>query len=61
VVSQTAFNDTPLTSKQMVDATGAIYAGLRPPGLNAGHPLFMPECGVGQDVLDPAKDWEAGK
>ena len=61
VVSQTAFNDNPMTSKQLVDLTGAIYAGLRPPGLNAGHPLFMPECGVGQDVMDPAKDWEEGK
>lgn len=61
VVSQTAFNDNPLNSKQLVDLTGAIYAGLRPPGLNSGHPVFMPECGVGQDVLDPSKDWESGK
>jgi virulence factor Mce-like protein len=34
------------------------YALPRPPGLNAGTPWFLPECGAGPDALDPAKDPE---
>jgi virulence factor Mce-like protein len=34
------------------------YALPRPPGLNAGTPWFLPECGAGPDSLDPAKDPE---
>jgi virulence factor Mce-like protein len=34
------------------------YALPRPPGLNAGKPWFVPECGAGPDSLDPAKDPE---
>ncbi len=34
------------------------YALPRPPGLNAGKPWFIPECGAGPDSLDPAKDPE---
>lgn len=34
------------------------YALPRPPGLNAGKPWFLPECGAGPDALDPAKDPE---
>jgi hypothetical protein len=34
------------------------YAFPRPPGLNAGQPWFIPECGVGRDALDPAQDPE---
>lgn len=47
--------------KAVVDANGSLsYALPRPPGLNAGKPWFLPECGVTQDALDPAKDPEAG-
>jgi virulence factor Mce-like protein len=34
------------------------YALPRPPGLNAGTPWLLPECGAGADALDPAKDPE---
>lgn len=34
------------------------YAFPRPPGLNAGQPWFIPECGVGPESVDPAKDPE---
>jgi ABC-type transporter Mla subunit MlaD len=38
--------------------TGLSYAMPRPPGLNAGKPYFLPECGAGRDALDPTKDPE---
>ena len=38
---------------------GLRYAFPRPPGLNAGQPWFLPECGAGKDSLDPSKDPEA--
>lgn len=34
------------------------YAMPRPPGLNAGKPWFLPECGAGPESLDPTKDPE---
>ncbi len=34
------------------------YAMPRPPGLNAGRPQFLPECGITKDALDAAKDPE---
>ena len=37
---------------------GLTYAMPRPPGLNAGKPWFQPQCGAGQDSLDPNKDPE---
>lgn len=37
------------------------YAFPRPPGYNAGKPWLLPECSVGPDALDPAKDPESGK
>lgn len=62
VEGETSANDQPnVTTEQFVKATGASYAGLRPPGLNAGQPWLLPECGLGPDVLDPAKDWEDGR
>lgn len=64
VEGPTSLNDVPdLTTAQFLAAAGAgtVYAGLRPPGYNGGKPQFMPECGVGRDVLDPAKDWEDGR
>jgi hypothetical protein len=64
VEGPTSLNDVPdLTTAQFLAAAGVgtVYAGLRPPGYNGGKPQFMPECGVGRDVLDPAKDWEDGR
>lgn len=56
----TAFNDFPENFKtaDAVKLLGTKYAGLRPPGWLASKPRFMPECGVGPDAVDPAKDWE---
>jgi hypothetical protein len=52
---------TPLTSAQIVALSngGLTYAMPRPPGLNAGHPWFLPQCGAGPASLDPSKDPEA--
>jgi ABC-type transporter Mla subunit MlaD len=36
-----------------------MYAFPRPPGLNAGQPMMMPECGITKDALDASKDPEA--
>jgi virulence factor Mce-like protein len=56
----TSVNSSPLTSAQLVATIpGLKYAMPRPPGLNEGQPLFLPECGAGPDALDPAKDPEA--
>lgn len=35
------------------------FAFPRPPGLNAGQPWFLPECGAGPEALDPEKDPES--
>lgn len=35
-----------------------FYAFPRPPGLNAGHPWFQPQCGAGPQALDPRYDPE---
>jgi ABC-type transporter Mla subunit MlaD len=35
-----------------------FYAMPRPPGLDAGHPWFLPQCGAGPDALNPALDPE---
>lgn len=50
------------TSKELVDTLKGrlFYAFPRPPGLNAGQPWFLPECGAGPSALDPAEDPEAG-
>lgn len=59
VEGETSFTDTPdIKTSALTALAGTTYAGLRPPGLNAGKPWFMPECGVGKDVVDPTKDWE---
>ncbi len=49
---------TTLDSKGAVANSSLKYAFPRPPGLNAGKPQFLPECGAGPDSLDPAKDPE---
>ncbi len=55
----------PGTKNSSLDVTRTSrlrYAMPRPPGLNAGKPQFLPQCGAGPDALDPAKDPEgAGK
>jgi phospholipid/cholesterol/gamma-HCH transport system substrate-binding protein len=54
---------TTMTPEQVVDAyRGRIfYAMPRPPGLNAGQPWFIPECGAGRDALDPKSVAAAGR
>ena len=54
---------TPLNSAQTVALSfgGMHYAMPRPPGLNAGQPWFVPQCGVTADALNPSKDPEAQK
>jgi virulence factor Mce-like protein len=51
---------TPLDSQQVTTLlSGRLnYAMPRPPGLNAGHPWFQPQCGAGPDSLDASKDPE---
>jgi virulence factor Mce-like protein len=51
---------TPMTSAEALKLEPWLtYAFPRPPGLNAKKPWFLPECGVGKDVMDPSKDPEA--
>ncbi len=60
------FNNTSFTGYPAMDTNGFIdslgqgltYAMPRPPGLNAGKPWLLPECGAGADALDPTKDPE---
>jgi virulence factor Mce-like protein len=60
------FNASSFTSFPPIDTndfigtlgTGLKYAMPRPPGLNAGKPWLLPECGAGADALDPTKDPE---
>jgi ABC-type transporter Mla subunit MlaD len=59
---QTSLTDVPaITTDQFIKLAGIKYAGLRPPGFNGGKPIFLPQCGVGQDAVDPTKDWEDGR
>ncbi len=57
------FPGTPLNSKQALALSpGISYAFPRPPGLNDGHPYFLPQCGITPAALDPSADPEgAGK
>jgi virulence factor Mce-like protein len=52
---------TVATSSQVVAGSlgGLHYAMPRPPGLNAGTPWFLPQCGAGPASIDPSKDPEA--
>jgi ABC-type transporter Mla subunit MlaD len=55
----TSVTSTPeLPTERFTQLTGQGYALPRPPGLNAGKPWFLPECGVGPSALDPARDPE---
>jgi hypothetical protein len=54
---------TPLTSVQIVNSVfrnKIFYAMPRPPGLGAGQPWLIPQCGAGADALDVTKDPEIG-
>lgn len=56
----TAINGDPLTPAALVALTpGLTYAFPRPPGLNAGHPYYIPACGYTPSNLNPADDPEA--
>jgi virulence factor Mce-like protein len=50
----------PIKTSDFLNTLGAglSYAMPRPPGLNAGKPYFLPECGAGPNALDPTKDPE---
>lgn len=37
---------------------GVRYGFPRPPGFLAGQPWYLPECGAGEDAVDPSKDRE---
>lgn len=45
-----------VTPELITTFAGEGYALARPPGYNAGKPMFMPECGITADRLDPKKD-----
>jgi virulence factor Mce-like protein len=48
----------PMSTSDVTKIPGLVYAMPRPPGLNAGQPWLLPECGAGADALDPSKDPE---
>lgn len=51
---------TALNSKQALSVSpGLTYAFPRPPGMNDGHPYFVPQCGITPAALNPADDPEA--
>jgi hypothetical protein len=54
---------TLLNSQQAIATSpGLTYAFPRPPGMNDGHPYFLPQCGITSSALNPAADPEgAGK
>jgi ABC-type transporter Mla subunit MlaD len=55
-----ASSDTTLTSAQIVKLFPNLkYVFPAPPGEVAGHPWFIPSCGVGPDSLNASKDPEA--
>lgn len=51
----------PMTAAEFTKLTGQGYALPRPPGLDAGSPQFLPECGITKDALDPTKDPEKAR
>jgi virulence factor Mce-like protein len=50
----------PIKTSDFINTLGLNlkYAMPRPPGLNAGKPWLLPECGAGAAALDPTKDPE---
>ncbi len=52
-------NDTPSTSKEIVDTIpGQVFAFPQPPGLASGQPWFQPQCHITKDSFDASKDPE---
>jgi phospholipid/cholesterol/gamma-HCH transport system substrate-binding protein len=50
------------SEKALAASPGITYAFPRPPGMNDGHPYFIPQCGITASALNPADDPEgAGK
>lgn len=61
VFNATSFTGYPATNTDDFikgPGTNLKYAMPRPPGLNAGKPWLLPECGAGADALDASKDPE---
>lgn len=61
VFNATSFTSfPPINTDAFLNTAGAglKYAMPRPPGLNAGKPWLLPECGAGANALDPTKDPE---
>ena len=52
---------TNLSAQQVTKLTGGgtQYAFPRPPGLNAGQPWLVAQCGAAAEALDAARDPEA--
>jgi phospholipid/cholesterol/gamma-HCH transport system substrate-binding protein len=51
---------SPLSPKQVTDLMPQLDYGFpRPPGFVANQPWFQPQCNLGPETLDPAKDPEA--
>lgn len=48
----------PVNEAAFLKVAGDTYALPRPPGLNNGHPWFLPQCGTGPNSLDPNADPE---
>ena len=48
----------PIDAATFTQLSGKKFALPRPPGLTAGQPWFLPDCGAGPDALDPTKDRE---
>lgn len=55
----TSLTSNPVTPAQFTKLTGQGYALVRPPGYNAGEPMFAPQCDVTAAGLNPADDPEA--
>jgi ABC-type transporter Mla subunit MlaD len=50
------------SAQAISQSPGLTYAFPRPPGMNEGHPYFVPQCGITAAALNPADDPEgAGK
>lgn len=54
----TSLTSSPELPTSFMKLFSADYANPRPPGLNAGQPWLLPQCGVTADALDASKDPE---